>query len=129
VAADELARGRVWDEIARLGYRRVVFSPLHEPVADQACEALEGAGYRVLRRVARLRPYLPLPDTWDDLLASVSHNLRGQWRRKRRALDADGGLVDGFDERRAQHSPGLVLVGEEMRRSVAEAPRGAPRER
>jgi CelD/BcsL family acetyltransferase involved in cellulose biosynthesis len=204
VAADEEARRRLWHEISHLGHRRVMLTPLHECRADEASAELEAAGYRVMRHVAQLRPYVPLPDTWDDLLASLSRKLRWQWRSGRRALDADGGLAfrttssvtdldrdldlfltleasgwkgrqgtailddpraerlyrefavraarqgwlrlsilesdgapvaaayscafagkafrlkSGFDERRAEHSPGLVLVGEEMRRSIDE---------
>ena len=188
--------------IARLGPRRMKLTPLHEPGADLACDALHARGYRVIRSTAQLRPYLPLPDSWDDLLASLSHKLRWQWRRGRRGLEQDGGfavrttsggagldrdlelflelessgwkgregtailndpraerlyrefavqaarqgwlrlsimesaglpvaaalgcvfagkafrLKSGFDERRASDSPGLVLVGEELRRSI-----------
>jgi CelD/BcsL family acetyltransferase involved in cellulose biosynthesis len=204
LAGDDAARRRVWDSIARLGVRRMSLMPLHERRADRACEALQARGYRVMRGTARVRPYLPLPGSWDDLLASLSHKLRWQWRRSRRGLDRDGGLLlrtttseaeldrdleiflaleasgwkgregtailndpraerlyrefaaraarqgwlrlsilesagvpvaaaygcvfagkayrlkSGFDERRAGDSPGLVLVGEELRRSIDE---------
>lgn len=204
VAGDDAARRQVWDAIARLGPRRMALTPLHEPAADLACEALGARGYRLMRSTAELRPYLPLPDSWDDLLASLSHKLRWQWRRSRRGLEEDGGLAvrtttsetglerdldlfleleasgwkgragtailndpraeglyrefavraarqgwlrlsilesagtpvaaaygcvfagkafrlkSGFDERRAGDSPGLVLVGEELRRSIEE---------
>jgi len=204
VAADDASRRRVWHEIARLAPRRVMLTPLHERHADQAAEALEAGGYRTMRHVAQIRPYVPLPDTWDDLLASLSANLRWQFRRSRRGLEAGTTLVlrttssevglardldifleleasgwkgregtailgdpraellyrdfaaqaarqgwlrlsilesdgvpvaatyscvfagkafllkSGFDERRAKHRPGLVLVGEDMRRSIEE---------
>jgi CelD/BcsL family acetyltransferase involved in cellulose biosynthesis len=204
VAGDDAARRELWDAIARLGPRRMQLTPLHERRADVACDALQARGYRVVRGTAQLRPYLPLPDTWDDLLASLSHKLRWQWRRGRRGLEQDGGfavrttsdetglnddlelffeleasgwkgregtailndpraerlyrefavraarrgwlrlsilesggtpvaaaygcvfagkafrLKSGFDERRAGDSPGLVLVGEELRRSIEE---------
>jgi CelD/BcsL family acetyltransferase involved in cellulose biosynthesis len=204
VAGDDAARRQVWDAIADLGVRRMRLTPLHEQQADRGCEALQARGYRVMRSTERLRPYLPLPSTWDDLLGSLSHKLRWQWRRSRRGLDRDGGLVvrttaseadlgrdlelfleleasgwkgregtailndpraerlyrefaaraarqgwlrlsileragapvaaafgcvfagkayrlkSGFDERRAGDSPGLVLVGEELRRSIDE---------
>jgi CelD/BcsL family acetyltransferase involved in cellulose biosynthesis len=206
VAVDDAARRDVWDAIARFGARRVHVSllPDRPDGAGAACEGLLRGGYRVLGRRTEISPYLPLPGSWDELLGSIGKNLRHKWRRNRRALDRDGGLVlrttrheadverdldlflnleaagwkgragtaiicdprsellyrgfahaaarqgwlrlsilqchgtpvaaaygcafagrafrlkSAFDERYAEHSPGLVLVAEELQRSIAE---------
>jgi len=95
VARDADARREVWQAIARFGARRVHVSllPDRPDGAGAACEALESGGYRVLRNRAEVSPYLPLPDSWDELLGSISRNLRHKLRRNRRALDRDGALV------------------------------------
>jgi CelD/BcsL family acetyltransferase involved in cellulose biosynthesis len=95
VAGDDAARRTVWDAIAHFGARRVHLSllPDRPDGAAAACEGLMRGGYRVVRRRAEVSPYLPLPGTWDELLDSISKNLRHKWRRSRRALDRDGGLV------------------------------------
>jgi CelD/BcsL family acetyltransferase involved in cellulose biosynthesis len=204
VAVDEAARTDAWDAIARFGARRVRLTPVLETGADIAAQRLDRGGYRVLRTVVHAAPYLSLPDTWDEFLASLSKNLRAKWRKYGRALDRNGGLVvrtarseadlerhldafleleasgwkgragtalrcdpraealyrsfafaaarqgwarisvlesggvpvaaaygcvfagkafrlkSGFDERYSDRSPGLVLVGEELRRSIEE---------
>jgi CelD/BcsL family acetyltransferase involved in cellulose biosynthesis len=205
VAVDETARRDAWDELARLGARRVQLAPVigGPSGADLAVSRLRQGGYRVLRGVFQTSPYVPLPTSWDDMLGSVSRKLRSQWRSARRSLDADGlilhtareeadverhvetflrleasgwkgragtailcdqraaalyrgfalaaarqgwvrisvlesggvavaaslgcafggkafRLKSGFDERYAARSPGLVLLGEEMRRSIEE---------
>jgi CelD/BcsL family acetyltransferase involved in cellulose biosynthesis len=93
VAADDVARRDVWDTIARLDVRRVRLTPMLDTGADVAEQQLQRGSYRVVRRVAQATPKLALPDTWDELLGSVSRKLRSQWRAGRRALDRDGGLV------------------------------------
>lgn len=209
VAVDPIWRREAWQAIARFGAKRLQLAPLPDrpDAAGAACDALRSAGYRIVRNRAEVSPCLPLPGSWDELLGSVSHNLRRQWRRSRRALDRDGGLVlrttrteadlerdlgvflqleasgwkgragtaivcdpraehlyrsfaraaarqgwlrlsilesggtpvaaaygcvfagrafrlkSGFDERYADHSPGMVLVGEELRRSIEEGVR------
>jgi CelD/BcsL family acetyltransferase involved in cellulose biosynthesis len=206
IAVDADARRAAWDAIARFPARRLRLTPVLGDGAGAGVgqERLERAGYRVLRTVSEAAPYVSLPDTWDDMLASVSRKLRSEWRSKRRALDEGGGLAlrtaqseadverdfeeflrlegsgwkgragtalrcdpraealyrdfaleaarqgwlrlsiletdgvpvaaaygcvfagrafrlkSGFDERYADRSPGLVLVGEELRRSIGE---------
>jgi CelD/BcsL family acetyltransferase involved in cellulose biosynthesis len=92
VAADDVARRDVWDTIARLDVRRIRLTPLLDTGADVA-QQLQRGGLRVVRRVAQATPKLALPDTWDELLGSVSKKLRSQWRTSSRALDREGGLV------------------------------------
>jgi CelD/BcsL family acetyltransferase involved in cellulose biosynthesis len=219
VARDAAARREVWQAIARFGARRVEFTPLPSGSsgAAAAAEGLRAGGYRISPVQAELEPYLPLPASWDDLLRSVSRNLRSQWRRNRRDLEAAGGfevrvtrggtelerdldtflrleasgwkgrsgtailcdrraehlfrsfaalaarhgwlrltvaecggnpvaavygcsfagstfrLKSAFDESRARNSPGLVLLGEDLRRAIEEGSReyrflGAPDE-
>jgi CelD/BcsL family acetyltransferase involved in cellulose biosynthesis len=95
VAEDDAARRNVWDAIARFGARRVHLSllPDRPDGAGAACEGLVRGGYRVVGRRAEVSPYLLLPGSWDELLGSISKNLRHKWRRNRRALDQDGRLV------------------------------------
>jgi CelD/BcsL family acetyltransferase involved in cellulose biosynthesis len=93
VAADDVARRDVWDTIARLDVRRVRLYPVLDDGAKVAAQQLQRGGYRVVRNVYQASPYLPLPDSWDELLNSVSKNLRSKWRKCRRGLDQDGGLV------------------------------------
>jgi CelD/BcsL family acetyltransferase involved in cellulose biosynthesis len=95
LARDDASRRDVWDAIARFRARRAFLTllPDRSDGAGAACERLRRAGYRVVRNRAKVSPYLPLPASWDDLLGSVSRNLRYQWRHNRRALERDGGLV------------------------------------
>jgi CelD/BcsL family acetyltransferase involved in cellulose biosynthesis len=94
VAEDDAARGEVWQAIARFGARRIHLSllPDRPDGAGAACEGLARGGYRVVSRRTEVSPYVPLPGSWDELLDSISKNLRHKWRRSRRALDRDGGL-------------------------------------
>jgi CelD/BcsL family acetyltransferase involved in cellulose biosynthesis len=208
VAVDDAARQHAWDTVARLEARRVRLMPMLDSGVDVAARRLQRGGYRVVRNLVQATPQLALPDTWEELLASVSKKLRSQWRGNRRALDRDGGLVfrtarseadldrdldlfmkleasgwkgragtallcdpraealyrtfavaaaregwlrlsvlessgvpvaaafgcvfgdrafrlkSGFNEEYADRSPGLVLVGEELRRSIDEGLRG-----
>jgi CelD/BcsL family acetyltransferase involved in cellulose biosynthesis len=95
VAQDADARQDVWQAIARFGARRisVTLLPDRPDGAGAACEALELAGYRVLTNRVEVSPYLVLPGTWDELLGSISRNLRHKLRRNRRGLARGGALV------------------------------------
>jgi CelD/BcsL family acetyltransferase involved in cellulose biosynthesis len=95
VAEDDAARRDVWDAIARFGPRRIhlTLMPDRSDGAGAACEALERGGYRIVRSRSEVSPYLPLPDSWDELLGSISRNLRHKVRRTRRALERKADLV------------------------------------
>jgi CelD/BcsL family acetyltransferase involved in cellulose biosynthesis len=110
VAIDEAAERAAWRALGRLapGLR------LHGLVegdggAAVARAELAAAGYRVVTTGGSRSPFLPLPPTYEDLLASVSHDLRSQVKRKRRALEKVGpvrlrivcggpGLQDALEE-------------------------------
>ena len=95
VAGDALDRVEMWRAIAGSGSRRLVLPQLGEwtESAGVACEVLRSNGYSVVRERGPLSPYLPLPATWDALLASVSGNLRWQLRNRKRALEERGEFV------------------------------------
>jgi CelD/BcsL family acetyltransferase involved in cellulose biosynthesis len=95
MAEDDAARRDVWDAIARFGARRIHLDllPDRPDGAGAACDGLARGGYRLIRSRSEVSPYLPLPDSWEELLGSISKNLRHKWRRSRRALDRNGGLV------------------------------------
>ena len=78
LAIDDRARSDAWAAIARFGARRLTLEGLAEgpSSAGAACRGLGEGGYRVLENRAHTSPYLRLPGTWDDLLASVSQKLR-----------------------------------------------------
>jgi CelD/BcsL family acetyltransferase involved in cellulose biosynthesis len=95
VAEDDEARACFWAEVARLGRRRVALEPLLDE-ADAVRtprRALEEAGYRLAEETLEPSPWLELPDSFDDLLAGRSRNLRSQVGRRRRALEREGELT------------------------------------
>ena len=95
VAADGSARLEMWGQIARTGGRRLVLPELvaGAETAGIACRALREGGFRVIPRRGPLSPFLRLPPGWDELLGSVSSNLRQQFRRARRGLEGQGELT------------------------------------
>lgn len=94
VAATADARAHLWAEIAERAPSAVRFVGLraHSSEAGVAQSLLRDAGFRLVTREAPRSPFLPLPGTWDELLQSMSRNLRSQWRRARRTLEAEGEL-------------------------------------
>jgi CelD/BcsL family acetyltransferase involved in cellulose biosynthesis len=93
VAVDEDARRALWEELARLAPRRLLLAGMRVGSAETeiACSALRSAGYGVLPSVREEScPYVVLPDTFDELLASRSRNARQQVRSRRRDLDRAG---------------------------------------
>jgi CelD/BcsL family acetyltransferase involved in cellulose biosynthesis len=67
---------------------------MHEAAAERlAREVLRPAGYRVVAEHGPESPYLSLPATYDELLASKSGNFRSQLGRRRRGLEREGELV------------------------------------
>ena len=93
VAVDGNARRALWEELARLAPLRFQLAQLRvgSPETEIACDALRSAGYGVLPSVREEScPYVVLPDTFDELLASRSRNARQQVRSRRRDLDRAG---------------------------------------
>lgn len=92
VAASADARAHLWAEIAGADASalRLMGLRAHSPEAGVAEGLLRDAGFRLVTREAPQSPFLPLPPTWDELLQSISRNLRSQWRRARRTLEAEG---------------------------------------
>ena len=95
LARDEVARTALWVALARLGASRVYlcFMPKRAEHTRSAGDELERAGYRVLRVPGPFCPWLELPSTWEELLASLSSGLRAQVRRRGRMLAREGSLV------------------------------------
>ncbi len=105
LAADDRARRDAWAAVAAVGMRHMRLGPMLADSAVEARDVLTSGRYRVLLGETRWRPYVPLPGTWDELLDSVSRNLRKELRRKRRALEHAGEIrvrtncgQDGFDD-------------------------------
>jgi CelD/BcsL family acetyltransferase involved in cellulose biosynthesis len=93
VATDDQARRALWRAVARLGAGAVDLAAIRSRASlDQAGQELRAAGYSTVEVTGVRSPYLELPRTWDDLLASVSRNLRSQLGRRRRALEREGRL-------------------------------------
>ena len=103
LAADESTRRQVWRTLAEVGPRRLRLQCLLDREnVEAARDELEAAGYRTVTTSGTRSPYLDLPATYEELLASVSHNLRSQVNRRRRGLEKHGVLrlrdVRGGDE-------------------------------
>jgi CelD/BcsL family acetyltransferase involved in cellulose biosynthesis len=93
VAVDEDARRALWEELARLAPKRLHLDQMRVGSAETeiACQALTSAGYGVLASVREEAcPYVVLPGTFEELLASRSRNARQQVRSRRRDLDRAG---------------------------------------
>jgi CelD/BcsL family acetyltransferase involved in cellulose biosynthesis len=95
VAADGEARAAIWRELARIGAGHLHLTPLRAGPASAgvAREVLSNAGYGLVEVEEERSPYLDLPGTWEELLRSVSRNLRSQLGRRRRALEREGRLT------------------------------------
>jgi CelD/BcsL family acetyltransferase involved in cellulose biosynthesis len=110
VATDEQAREALWRAVAGLGAGAVDLAAIRNRHSrQQAAQALSAAGYRTVEVTGVRSPYLELPGTWEDLLASVSRNLRSQLGRRRRGLEREGRL-------RFRTS---AATGEELERDLA----------
>jgi CelD/BcsL family acetyltransferase involved in cellulose biosynthesis len=94
VAANTQARRALWQVLAGLGERAVHLAAIRSRTSlDEADEELRGAGYSTVQTTGVRSPYLELPGSWEELLGSVSRNLRSQLGRRRRALEREGNLV------------------------------------
>jgi CelD/BcsL family acetyltransferase involved in cellulose biosynthesis len=94
VAADDDARMALWTSIARRGRSRLSFIRLPGDGRSRriAPEAIRQEGFHVAVRSERRSPYIDLPRTWEDLIASLSSNSRSQVRKKRRRIERAGRL-------------------------------------
>jgi CelD/BcsL family acetyltransferase involved in cellulose biosynthesis len=90
-AADETARRLAWRALADLAPGRLRLQFLIDDAAS-AAEEFAAAGYRTVTTTGVRSPYLALPATYEELLSTVSRNLRGQVRRRRRSLEALGSV-------------------------------------
>ena len=95
VAADSEAGEAMWAELAGLGAGYLRLKGLRDTpsCAGRARRVLERDGYEVAEIDATPGPCLDLPDSWDQLAASVSRNLRSQLGRRRRGLEQRGELT------------------------------------
>lgn len=105
VARDDDARAQLWEALAAFGAARVHLRAMPEsaPGTRVACEQLRRAGYSVVTVPGPVCPWLALPSTFDELLASASSSLRQQVRRRRRGLEQAGALAF----RTVREGPGL----------------------
>jgi hypothetical protein len=101
VAQDKYARTELWEALGRVGenYFRLVGIPEQRGRADAAEAALRRASYRVVRDHRPLSPWLDSPTTWEELIQSVSKNLRSQWSEP-------VGRSSGKAPSRSERSPG-----------------------
>jgi CelD/BcsL family acetyltransferase involved in cellulose biosynthesis len=94
VAADPQARRTLWQALAGLGAGAVHLPGIRSRASlDEADQELRASGYSTVRAAGIRSPYLELPASWEELLASVSRNHRSQLRRQRRGLEREGRLV------------------------------------
>ena len=95
VATDRASLGRFWAEVAGLGYRKVVVSPLlgDGDAVRAPRDGLVNAGYRIVEETLEPSPLLDLPNSFEELFAARSGKLRSQIRRGRRGLEEQGSLT------------------------------------
>lgn len=96
VATDDAARAELWRRAAahaeadRVEAARL---PASGPSSELAGAALAAAGFQIVLTRGSPSPYLELPRTSEELLASVSRRLRARLRQYRRALERTGRLA------------------------------------
>jgi CelD/BcsL family acetyltransferase involved in cellulose biosynthesis len=94
VAVDPHARQVLWQALAGLGAGAVHLAGIRSRESlEEADQEFHTSGYSTVQAPGVRSPYLELPESWDDLLASVSRNLRSQLGRRRRLLQREGRLV------------------------------------
>jgi CelD/BcsL family acetyltransferase involved in cellulose biosynthesis len=82
ILVEALAAERRWDKLA------LTDVPSDSPTRAALTDALGATGLRPRVDVDRVCPYLPLPATWAELEAGLTHNFRRNHRKKRRRLGA-----------------------------------------
>jgi CelD/BcsL family acetyltransferase involved in cellulose biosynthesis len=94
LARDERSREELWSQIAalRVGHVHLQAMPEGAVGTRAACDALRGAGYRVLCVPGPFCPWLALPASFEELMSSVSGSLRQQVGRRRRGLERAGSM-------------------------------------
>ena len=93
VAADETARRALWEGIVSLKPPRLHLAQLRvgSPETVIASEVLRRSGYGILPSVrTEACPYVALPATFEELLATRSSKARQDVRRRRRKLEQAG---------------------------------------
>jgi CelD/BcsL family acetyltransferase involved in cellulose biosynthesis len=94
VATDPQARRALWQALAGLGAGAVHLAGIRSRASlDEADQELRNGGYSTARATGVRSPYLELPATWEELLASLSRNHRSQLGRRRRGMEREGRLV------------------------------------
>ncbi|MFN2489119.1 MAG: GNAT family N-acetyltransferase [Actinomycetota bacterium] len=105
VAADDEARRAMWFELCSLRPGQVDLRAMRNQASLQcARQVFQEAGYSFLEFTTRGSPYLTLPDTWDELLATVGRKLRKALGNRRRALEREGSV----SFRTISRGPGLT---------------------
>ncbi len=94
LARDEEARAELWAAVAGMGASRIHLRamPARAQGTRSACEALEQAGYWLVCVPGPRCPWLALPNSWEELLGSLSSGMRAQVRRRQRQLERQGSL-------------------------------------
>jgi CelD/BcsL family acetyltransferase involved in cellulose biosynthesis len=91
VAADQEAQAELWHRLSRLGAGRLHLPALRSPQSVAiASRTLLDAGYSVVMTTAPASPYLQLPESWEELVSSVSRKLLKQLRYYRRLAEREG---------------------------------------
>jgi CelD/BcsL family acetyltransferase involved in cellulose biosynthesis len=95
VAGDDASRRALWRGIADLPGARLTMAgmPAASPSVDVAAEGLAAGGYRVGTSPYQLSPYVELPDSWDELLETLSRNQRSKVRKQWKRLEREGDVV------------------------------------
>jgi CelD/BcsL family acetyltransferase involved in cellulose biosynthesis len=91
VAVDREAQAELWHALARLGAGHLHLPAVRSPESVAvACSTLLDAGYSVAMSTAPASPYLQLPESWEQLLPSLSRKLQKQLRYYRRLAEREG---------------------------------------
>lgn len=89
-AADPADRAEMWRWVAGISGQRLRLTALPAASLEVVRRVLPTASFGVVERPDPANPRRELPATWDELLGAVSSNLRGQYRRRLRALGEMG---------------------------------------
>lgn len=114
VLVDALMQARGWDKLALTDVTGTSI------VLPHLTTALRAAGLAPVVSPDRVCPYVPLPATWADMEARLSHTFRRNHRKKRRRLPAElwrwqpsDDLNAAFDELASLHQSRMETSGRE----------------